>query len=103
MVWRAISSAVMVLVLGVCAGCGGSDCEVACEATQECPDVPSVFASLDCSEACEYQQESSEAAGCGAEFDTFNACGAANADRACEANVCSAEASTWGDCLDKDE
>jgi hypothetical protein len=85
------------------AGCGGSDCEQACEAAKECPQVPAQFASLDCGDACEYQEESSASAGCSAELDAFNACGAANVDRACEANVCSAEALTWSNCLDKEE
>ena len=68
---------------------------------KECPEVPASFAGLDCSDACEYQEEQSATAGCSAELDTFNACGAENADRACEANVCSTEALAWSDCLDK--
>jgi hypothetical protein len=93
----------MVLVTLFSAACGGSDCEVACEAAKECPQVPPQFASLDCSDACDYQQDTSESAGCGAQFDAFNACGAENADRACEANVCSAEATTWGNCISGEE
>lgn len=85
--------------IGLSLGCAKSDCEKACEATKDCPQVSPAFGGLDCGDACDFQEDQSNAAGCGAQFDAFNACGAANVDLACESGTCGAEAQTWSNCL----
>jgi hypothetical protein len=80
-------------------GCEQSDCEKACEAAKECPQVPATYRDLDCSDGCDFQEQASNIRGCGDEWDAFNTCGAANVDRACENGTCGAEATAWNDCL----
>jgi|RhiMetdeSRZDD1v2_1073273.scaffolds.fasta_scaffold1347160_2 hypothetical protein len=88
------------LILVLCLGCEEkSDCEKACEATKECPRAPPYFDNIECDEGCEYQEGVSHDYGCGAQWNTFVACGAANLDRACDPNTCSAEAMAWSGCF----
>jgi hypothetical protein len=98
---RAFSLAVMVLVTLFSAGCAESDCQASCEAAKKCPQVPARFAIFECGDGCDFHENQSMTAGCTAEFEAFNACSAANADRACEENVCNAEEDAWSACLTK--
>jgi hypothetical protein len=101
MMRRVFSLAVMVLVTLLSAACAESDCETSCEAAKKCPQVPARFAIFECGDGCDFYENQSVNAGCTAELDAFNACSAANVDRACEENVCNAEADALSTCLAK--
>jgi hypothetical protein len=98
---RAFFPAIMVLVTLFTAGCAGNDCENACEAAKMCTQVPARWALFECGEGCDFYDNQASTAECTAELDTLNACGADNTDRACEENVCSAEAQALSTCLTK--
>jgi hypothetical protein len=101
MMRRAFSLVVMVLVTLLSAACGQSDCEASCEAAKTCPQIPARFALFECPDGCDFHENQAETAGCTAELDALNACSAADVNRACEENVCSAEADAWSACLTK--
>jgi hypothetical protein len=101
MMRRAFSLAVMVLVTLLSAACAESDCATSCEAAKKCTPVPARFGLFECGDGCDFYENQADTAGCTAEHDALNACGAANVDRACEANVCNAEADALSACLTK--
>jgi len=91
----------MVLVTRLTAGCAGSECKESCEAAKMCSPVPARWALFECGEGCDFYDNQATNAGCTAELDTLNECGAANTDRACEENVCSAESEALSTCFTK--
>jgi hypothetical protein len=101
MMRRAFSLAVLVLVTLLSAACGQSDCETSCEAAKKCTPVPARFALFECPDGCDFHENQAETGGCTAELDALNACSADNVDRACEENLCSAEADAYSTCLTK--
>ena len=101
MMRRTFSLAVMVLVTLLSAACTGSDCETSCEAAKKCSPVPARFALFECGDGCDFHENQAMTAGCTAEFDALNACSADNVDRACDENVCNAEADALSTCLTK--
>jgi hypothetical protein len=63
-----------------------SDCEVTCEASQECSNASPVFAEADCGDLCDIAEDVADFQGCLPEWDDAAACAANNEHDACTGN-----------------